>query len=352
VNALGTRPALVDPEVHVFLLWANALHRADDILADIRSSFRLLDVFSVAWSREHFASNLTRFYGQTLPSGSEKEVHCGVGPFLVVVVEDGRPAYALRRTTRGRVRLNVRMFAAKKRYRRWTGGGHRVHATVNPREADKDLFLLLGRRTASYDTRDDWNGTVVPLRRDLTGTDGWASLEQLLAAIETVTGYVALEAPTRGGTKDVVHESLKLLVGNAWWAARIANGVGESDGDQLVPVGDRELRLLLTEVGDGSLDPAWQNELLSHAVRDSEGLRLLIPAEQDRFYLGLHRQASNEVVVTSLRDDGDRLSAAAAVEAYLAELRGRTSAEPAAARAIRTLRPLTRLMRRAAPRTG
>lgn len=328
VSVHGTRAASVDPEVHVFLLWSNALGSSDRILADIRSRFRVLDVFSVEWSREHFAHNLTRFYGQTLPSGSEKEVHCGVGPFLVVVVEDPQPAYARRRTTRGQVTLNVRMFDAKKRYRRWTGGGHRVHATVNPREADKDLFLLLGLRTASYASREDWAGNVVTLRRDLTGADGWESRAELLTAVETVTGYVALDA--RNGAE----ESLELLVNNAWWAARIANGVGESDGDQHVTVADHGVRLRLTEVGDGSLDPFWQRELLAHAVRDTGGL--LVPGAEDRVYLQLHRDASG--------DD--------AVEAYLEELRQRWSSDSDVRQPMRGLGTLTRLVRRVAPPAG
>jgi hypothetical protein len=349
VKALGTRPAPVDPEVHVFLIWSNALDRADAILADIRSRFTIVDVFCVEWSRKHFATNLTRFYGQTLPSGSDKEMHCGVDPFLVVVVQDPQPAYAPRRTTRGRVTLNVRMFAAKKRYRRWTGGGHRVHATVNTREADKDLFLLLGLRTASYTAPGEWDGTIVPLRRDLTGADGWANLEELLTAVETVTGYVALE-PLPPSPRDDAQGSLKLLVSNAWWAAWIANGTGESDGDQRVQVGGRERHLLLTEVGDGSLDPVWQRELLWHPVRDSSGF--LVPAEEDRFYLALHRQASNDSAVRAPGNYRDRRSAAAAVEAYLVDLRAKSGGEPAAGRTMRSLRPLTQLMRRAASRTG
>jgi len=161
-------------EVHVFLLWSEALDKADDILDDIGSHFALREVWRVEWSREHFAQNLTRFYGQILLAGSDKELHCGVGPFLVVVVEDRQPTYGLRRTSRGKLNLNTRMFDAKARYRRWTGRGHRVHATVNRQEGDKDLFLLLGRRAAFYETaaNQQWNGAIVEQRRDLIGANG------------------------------------------------------------------------------------------------------------------------------------------------------------------------------------
>src|SRR5712691_7651985 len=209
-----------EPEVHAFLLWSNALPRVDHILADIASHFTILDVASVEWRREHFASNLTRFYGQILPSGSEKEVHCGIDPFLVVTVADARPAYGLRRTTRGKQFLNTRTFDAKTRYRRWTGGGHRVHATVNRREADKDLFLLLGQRTEAYkrEPRHEWDRTITTEQRDLLGASGWRSRSELLTALQVVTGYVALRDP---GISAAEETPLELLVGDLWWAARI-----------------------------------------------------------------------------------------------------------------------------------
>ena len=365
VTAFNTRTSRHEPEIHVFLLWSNALDKTDQILADIRARFTVLDVFSIEWSPENFASNLTRFYGQTLPAGSEKELHCGTGAFLVVVVEDLQPIYAARTTTRGKVVLNVRMFDAKRRYRRWTGGGHRVHATVNPREADKDLFLLLGRRAAFYRAppRDRWDGATVSLRRDLTGANGWQSRLELLAALETVTGYVALVRPTTA--EAAAAEPLELLVENVWWAARIANGIGESDADQRVVVAGKELRLALSEVGDGSLDPSWQHLLLSHSVRDPDGL--LVPSPEDRFYLALHDVASSGIeLAPATRQDldqlarglslpptdyGDRGSAAAALAAHVAQLTARPAVSSEPDRRI-ALPHLTRLMRRVAGRAA
>ena len=78
---------------------------------------------------ETFARNLSRMYGDDLPPNSAKELHCGNGPFLVAVVEDLRPRYRLRRTNRGLRILNSAVFDARRRYRRWTDGGYKVHAS-------------------------------------------------------------------------------------------------------------------------------------------------------------------------------------------------------------------------------
>jgi hypothetical protein len=329
-----------EPEIHLFLLWSNALHRSKDIIADIRSRFTIRSVVSVEWSREHFAQNLTRFYGQSLVAGSEKEIHCGVGPFLVVVVEDRQPSYARQKTSRGKAEVNASMFHAKRRYRRWTGGGHRVHATLTARESDKDIFLLLGRRAASYEigASGEWDGTILAERRDLIGANGWKSRSELLTALEASIGYVAL-ADHAEEADDAI---LALLVDDRWWAARIANGVGDDDEHLRVLVAEDQHVLVLSEPGDGSLDHVWQRELKGRAERNSDGV--LVPGPVDRFYLTLEDVAvgRRELSPSGLElldalarqhelprgDYGDVGFASAAVDEYLKGLRERSDAEP------------------------
>jgi hypothetical protein len=333
------------PEIHLFLLWSNALGRADDILEDIRSRFSIRDVFSVEWTREHFAQNLTRFYGQLLPAGSEKEIHCGVDAFLVVVVEDATPIYAARRTSRGKMQVNARMFDAKKRYRHWTGGGHRVHATLNPLEADKDLFLLLGRRASFYETASDngWDGTTIRCRADLVGATEWKNHFELLNALEASVGCVAISRNDWWKGTDP-ERGLTLLVGDVWWAARIANGEGDSDSELSVRVAGRACPMRLREVGDGTLDPLWQRTLLARAVRNTQGV--LIPGPVDRFYLTLSDIASRRGQASPSRlafldatarqhsllrgDYADPSFARAAVDDFLLRLHADESVEPVA----------------------
>ena len=146
------------PELHLFLLWSRARKRETEILDDIRSTFRVVDMMEVTWGRRGFAENLTRFYGEKLPHGSRKQLHCGSGPFLVVVVEDERPAYVT--PAEGHRRVNESMWEARGRYRALTGGGHRVHATLDPQEFEHDLFLLVGEGAERYEPDSSWQGQV------------------------------------------------------------------------------------------------------------------------------------------------------------------------------------------------
>jgi hypothetical protein len=358
VGLLDTVTANHEGEIHAFLLWSNARFRGDDILRDIRSRFDVVDVVEVEWSRELFAQNLTRFYGQTLPSGSEKEVHCGTGPMLLVVVRDHRPTYGLRRTTRGRATVNVRMYDARKRYRRWTGGGHRVHATLNRREADKDLFLLTGRRSSFYGRAAvDCGGELPAAAKDLVGADGWKSTDELLTALALVTGFVAVRQSTPAAAEPDRAPRLRLAVGNLWWAARVANGSGEVDREQEVRIAGDAVPIVLTEVDD----VVWQQALLERGVRRGDGVA--VPAPLDGFYLAVSEVVANggepppsarseldhfarELALPPL-DFADTASLAVALDLFLTQLHAERGTDPRAERK-RRFTPLAGLMRRAA----
>lgn len=198
-------------EVCVFVIWSAARRSTDAILADLGKRFALADVVELTWPPESFARNLTRFYGDALPPGSDKERMCGTGPFLVVLAVDARPRYGLRRTTSGFRRVNVRAAAAKRRYRRLSGGGFGVHSSLDEHEARRDLRLLLGLDPADVMDRR-WDGTI---RAVMVDRLVWSSVDDLLSAIVSATpASLALD----DGTTIVVETE------DPWWAAVIAGG--------------------------------------------------------------------------------------------------------------------------------
>src|SRR5205823_2854057 len=133
------------PDVHVVIVWSNALHAADRILADLRR-FELLASYRVEWRPERFDENVRRFYGYDLPERVDKAAGSGSAPFLLLVVRDPAPEYGVRERSWGLGPVNVATYDGKQRWREWAGGDFRVHATVDRGEAARDVFLLLGRR--------------------------------------------------------------------------------------------------------------------------------------------------------------------------------------------------------------
>jgi len=301
-------------ELHLILVWHNALGQAERILADAEEHFTICDVLRIHWSAERFSRNLTKFYDDDLPPGSDKELHCGVGEFLLIVVEDESPEHGRRTVSRGGVeRVSTKMHAAKARYREWTGGGHRVHTSLDSREFARDSFLLLGRQAERYrpGASPAWDGEISDLHVDLVGTDGWDDVQQLARALELTGRFVVLDRTAA--------DDLTLLVEDFWSATVMATGAKPAEerfGRHELVVGGRPCTLELHEVGGGHLDPDWQADMLARRVQDTEGLPVLAP--EDRLHYLLYCRLFHEPDL--LQVWVDRADAERAIEDYLARM--------------------------------
>jgi hypothetical protein len=229
------------PPIHLFLLWSSARPEEGRILADIAARFRVLDLIEVTWTLgETFARSLSRMYGDDLPPHSAKELHCGSGPFLVAIVEDTQPRYRVRRTNGGLRVLNSSVFDARRRYRAWTNGGYKVHASDSVAETERNLALLLGERAEQFrDRRASVDGPLRRVNADPVGTDGWASLEQLKLALETHGARMARE--TDGLRSACVTAS------DVWWIELIVGGQELVPGVREVCVAGQPMLLTLQE---------------------------------------------------------------------------------------------------------
>lgn len=239
-------------ETHLVLVWDRGTRALDRILADARRRFVIHDVVRVTWSPHRFRRNLARLYGTDLPADSDKERECGTGPFVVVVVGDERPRVVARRARDGWAPANAALLAAKRRYRRWAGGAYRVHTTLTRAEATKDAVLVLGEPLPALGERT-WDGTVRERRRDLLGDPGWASVDEMRAAL-------AATMPATVGRED--GSSLEVLTDDPWWAIRIVDppAAEGSDPDERLRrplVGGIEVPVLVRDRPDGDEGPGW-----------------------------------------------------------------------------------------------
>lgn len=299
-------------ELHLILVWHNALEQAERILLDAEQHFTVCDVLRIHWTPERFSRNLTKFYDDDLPAGSDKERHCGVGEFLLIVVEDDSPAHARRPVSRGgRERVSTKMHAAKTRYRDWTGGGHRVHTSLDSREFARDAFLLLGRQAERYRPGASlvWDGSISDVHADLVGSDGWDDVQQLARALELTGPFVVLDRTEVG--------DLTLLVEDFWSATVMATGAKPTEerfGRHELSVGGRPCTLELHEAGGGHLDPDWQFEMLARREWDGEGVPVL--AAEDRVHYVLYRGLFHE----SDLPEAEETEARRVLEDYLARM--------------------------------
>lgn len=280
---------VTEGEHHLFIIWEHARAKQEDIIEDLRQRFVICNTLEVAWSPERVSSNYTRFYGTQLPPGSEKETHCGTGPFLAVIVYDRAPRYQMRRTSKGMKSVNANTFDAKMQYRQWTGGGHRIHGTNSLLETRHDVALLLGNNWRDeFITSPEWSGEIIPLHRDLSGAAGWASLAEFFGVLNSVLRYVVLRnfemLPDQHATE--LHGDIDLLTDAYDDLVYIANGEKvfheKHRVHYQVPIGGELVPFDFRFVGDDYYDRRWEEDILSRREFCDRGF--YVPTPKDYFY--------------------------------------------------------------------
>ena len=278
-------------ELHLFILWQNARTKEKDILIDIKKHFKILNVYDVEWNDGLFSENLTRFYGKNLPNGSSKEIHCGKGNFLLIVFLDKKPSYSKRRTSKGRKIVNENVFDAKKRYREWTGGGHKVHGTNSLLETKHDLALLLGADAVLYfnGKHKEWHGKVEPLKRDLIGSNGYENISVFFEILNNTMEYVVLRnfdcLPDEYNMKN--HGDIDLLVSNYHDAKRISNSeevfpLKKYRVHNSVKIAGKNVLFDFRYVKDDYYDKRWEKAILDERIFHEHGF--YVPSLKNHFY--------------------------------------------------------------------
>ncbi|MBW5445809.1 hypothetical protein GE107_07005 [Cohnella sp. CFH 77786] len=300
------------PELHLFIVWEQAAPMMQPIMQDILTKFKVKKAYQIYWTPSLFSSNLSRFYSQDLPPCSEKEMHCGRGPFFCIIVLDERPAYGPRQTSKGVLTVNTNVFDSKSLYRQWTGGGHKIHATNTPAECSRDLNLLLGYDPDTFLLNHpmNWDGQCPVLHQDLRGTHGWEDLRQLFSVLNATTDYVVLRnfehLPNIYSTE--LHGDIDLLVRDPVDVAYLLNGQKVFPEPYRihyrVPVGGQSVLFDFRHVGDGYMDENWEMSIMQNKTYSSKGL--FTPNPRDYFYSLLYHAAIHKPFIAP--DYFERLS--------------------------------------------
>ncbi|HWD18472.1 MAG TPA: glycosyltransferase, partial [Verrucomicrobiae bacterium] len=285
-----TSPVKQTAEHHLFIIWEHGRGEHARILESLRGQFELVAVREMHWSAARVSENFTRFYGQKLPPGSFKEEHCGTGAFLAIVLRDTAPRYENRATSKGERLVNVNTFDAKQRFRTWTGGGHRIHATDNEQETRHDVALLFGESLAQFLAARPgaWDGVIESFPGDLAGAGGWRNLAYFFSILNETVNYLVLRnyewLPDQFSTTE--HGDIDLLTDAPADLAFIVHGEKVFPETHrvhyAVPIGGERVLFDFRFVGDDYYDQRWEKDMLARRLQLANGLH--VPAAEDYFY--------------------------------------------------------------------
>lgn len=318
-------------EYHLFIIWEKAQWKKEDILEDIKRGLTIVKIIDIMWDQSRFADNLSRFYGQKLPSGSKKEQECGNGRFTVVVVRDDAPDYALRKTSHGEERVNANIFDRKEKFRTWTNDdttprnyhGSRIHGTNSEAEARHDLAALLG--ISPEDLAEHADEFPAQWSQNVTGLDGWESLAQLFYVMNQSVNYLVLRnfeyLPQRFCSEQ--HGDIDLLTDDLNRMRWILGGVpvfkAKFRVHYRVRVGHEEVYFDLRHVGDDYYCRAWEEEMLRSRVWNSRGFPVM--SEENYKYSLLYHAMLQKAHLSEDYKEKLKNMFACGEESYLPKLR-------------------------------
>ncbi|MDM8533937.1 hypothetical protein QUF55_04440 [Clostridiaceae bacterium HSG29] len=262
-------------ELHLFILWEKSRYCQSEIIEDIKNNFKILEIVEVIWDYDKFSENLTRFYGVSLPKNSKKERRCGIGPFLLIIIQDENPVYAIRKTTKGPRIVNINMFDSKEMYRSWTGATDLIHATNDEVETNHDLTLLKGLNTSDYMSKNsEFDGEIKKNKCNLIGANGWNDLNELFYVLNSTIEYVVLRnfEPLPDEYHIENHGDIDILTTNYENMKYITNSNDfYHDGkrvNNIVMINDIPVQFDFRYVCDGYYDSKWEYEMIKNRIYD------------------------------------------------------------------------------------
>lgn len=292
----------MEKEVHLFIIWEKGRIKEKEIINDIRNNFEVLSIRYITWTKKKFSENLTRFYGQNLPSSSQKVKECGIGEFVLVVVRDNNPLYLPRKTTKGVKFVNVNVFDRKEMYRYWTGGGNKVHATNSEAEVNHDLTLLTGYNAADFMKHfHNSDNKIVVEKKDLIGAFEWNSFSQLLYTLNNCIEYVILRNFEELPENIIVgeHGDVDFLTSNLHQFELIANSIKVSIFKfrvrEIVNISGKKIYCDIRYSGDNYYCLKWEKDILSNRILNERGF--YIPDTINLFYSLLYHTLIHKTII-------------------------------------------------------
>lgn len=267
-----------EKELHLMIVWHRGMSLKTQILADLQAKFQIANVYEISWDKQDFPRNISRFYGKKLPDIDRKVRECGVGSFLLITFMDISPTYGVRQTTSGLQRVNTNVFDLKKSYRDMDSVPFSIHATNDPTETRRDIFLLLGEGYEKYlhDSRQ-WTGEIVQLKSNTYALDGFAGLKELFQLLNQCAPYVVLRNYEHLPKTYVIgsHGDIDLLVGCLDDVVGLLCAKKESEVAYRVRysvvVGGEDVYFDLRSAGDGYYDKPFQTQLLAARIYNENG---------------------------------------------------------------------------------
>lgn len=292
------------PEIHTLIVWSKAIGYDDEVKNSLSQNFKILLGIDITWDKNLFLQNYKIFYAHSQKHKTEtayenilinKINHCGDETFRLYVYEDLNPNYEFRTTSSGNKEVNTNIFDLKSALRAHLGGGHKIHASDNVFESNKDLVLLLGKNIPDFlaELKSHSGSMVTSIKRNCIGVDGYNNIEEFFYVLNNSIAYCVLrnfECLPHEYTLEG-HGDIDLLVDDLNYIKylTLAKPVYPHLSYRVhytIKIDNKEIPFDFRYVGDDYYDVNWQKNILDTSVWFNEIIK--VPNDVNYFYTLLY----------------------------------------------------------------
>lgn len=147
-------------EIHVFVIWYQAMPFVEYILQEIQSVLEIIDVIQYTCNRSAAITIQQKLYEISFEEAEEKCESGNFEQFIVIIVRVRHSIYIVASTHWGRARVEKHMYTIKNFLRKKIKVPFCIHSTINEKEAERDIWTLTGKKSSEYADSFVWNEKI------------------------------------------------------------------------------------------------------------------------------------------------------------------------------------------------
>lgn len=144
-------------EIHMFIVWHQAISFFEYIIDTIASKLEIIDVIHFTCNKSRAITIQQKLYNISFREAHEKCESNNFEDFIIIIVRLERSIYITTSTHWGIAKVEKHMYMIKDTLRKELNIPFCIHSTISKEEAERDIPLMTGKTTSYYIDHPLWD---------------------------------------------------------------------------------------------------------------------------------------------------------------------------------------------------
>jgi len=147
-------------EIHMFIVWHQAIPFLEYIIETITSTLEIIDVIHFTCNKSYAIAIQQKLYNISFHESQEKCKNNNFEDFIIIIVRLKHATYITTSTHWGIARVEKHMYTIKNTLRKKLNLPFCIHSTISKEEAKSDILIITGKASQHYIDYPLWNRRI------------------------------------------------------------------------------------------------------------------------------------------------------------------------------------------------